>query len=85
MNRAALKHDDNANERVLYIAMELSNKHWKLVFGDGVKRRHVTIEAGHRVELGEVIRKAKERFYLPEEARVVSSYETAHGPLYKLE
>ena len=25
--------------------MELSSKQWKLVFGDGVKRRRVTIEA----------------------------------------
>ncbi len=75
MNRAALKRNDSASERVLYMAMELSHKHWKLVFGDGMKRRQVTIEAEHRMELGEAIRKAKERFGLHQDAHTVSCYE----------
>ena len=58
MNRATLKSEDNAVERVLYMAMELSNKRWKLVFGEGEKQRHVTVEAGRRVELIEAIGKA---------------------------
>jgi hypothetical protein len=48
MNAATLQAKDNAIAPRLYMAMELSNKSWKLVFGDGVKRRRVTIEAGHR-------------------------------------
>ena len=40
--------------------MELSDKHWKLVFSDGgEKRRHETMEAGHRMELVGAIRKAR--------------------------
>ncbi len=35
MNRVALQSEYNAVDRVLYMAMELSDKHWKLVFGDG--------------------------------------------------
>jgi transposase len=58
------------------MAMELSDKQWKLVFSDGgEKRRHEAIEAGHRVELVEAIRKAKEKFGLSPEAKVVSCYE----------
>ncbi len=76
MNRVTLQSNDNAVERRLYMAMELSNKQWKLVFSDGgEKRRHETIEAGHRMELVEAIRKAKEKFSLFHEARVVSCYE----------
>jgi transposase len=67
---------DNAVEGKLYMAMELSDKCWKLVFSDGgEKRRHETMEAGHRMELVEAIRKAKEKFDLSSEAKVVSCYE----------
>jgi hypothetical protein len=45
MNVATLQVKDNAIAPRLYIAMELSNKSWKVVFSDGVKRRRVTIEA----------------------------------------
>gem|GEM_PF-2903012 len=42
------------------MAMELSDRQWKVVFSDaGEKRRHETIEAGHRMELVEAIRKAR--------------------------
>ena len=44
MNAATLRDQEYAVEPVLYIAMELSSKQWKLVLGDGVKRRRVTIE-----------------------------------------
>ena len=76
MNRVALQSKDNAGEQKLYMAMELSDKCWKLVFSDGGdKRRHETMEAGHRMELVEAIRKAKEKFDLSSEAKVVSCYE----------
>jgi hypothetical protein len=32
MNRVTLQSNDNAAEGVLYMAMELGDKHWKLVF-----------------------------------------------------
>ncbi len=76
MNRVALQSNDNAVERKLYMAMELSDRQWKLVFSDGgEKRRHETMEAGYRMKLVEAIRKAKEKFHLLPEARVVSCYE----------
>jgi transposase len=76
MNRVALQSKDSAGEQNLYMAMELSDKCWKLVFSDGgEKRRHETMEAGHRMELVEAIRKAKEKFDLSSEAKVVSCYE----------
>jgi hypothetical protein len=40
MNPAALGSEGSASERILYMALELSNKTWQSVFGDGVKRRH---------------------------------------------
>jgi transposase len=71
-----LQSKDNAVERKLYMAMELSDKCWKLVFSDGgEKRRHEMMEAGHRMELVEAIRKVKEKFDLSSEAKVVSCYE----------
>ena len=76
MNRVALQGKDSAVERVLYMAMELSDKHGKLVFSDGgEKRRHEAMEAGHRMELVEAVKKAKEKFGLSPEAGVVSCYE----------
>ena len=76
MNRVTLQSNDNTAERVLYMAMELSDKHWKLVFSDGgAKRRHETVEAGRRMQLVEAIGKAKANFHLSPEARVVSCYE----------
>ncbi|MCA1605965.1 MAG: hypothetical protein LC775_10945 [Acidobacteria bacterium] len=37
MNRVTLQSNDNAAEGVLYMAMELGDKRWKLVFSDGVR------------------------------------------------
>ncbi|MGQ0593045.1 MAG: hypothetical protein ACT4QB_10440, partial [Gammaproteobacteria bacterium] len=41
----------------------------------GEKRRHEAMEAGHRIELVEAIKKAKEKFSLSHDAKVVSCYE----------
>jgi hypothetical protein len=45
MNVATLQAKDNAIAPRLYMAMELSNKIWKLVFSDGVKRRRLPMTA----------------------------------------
>ena len=52
MSVTTLRVKDSASERVLYMALELSSKHWQLVFGDGLKRRRVRIEAGNRGRVG---------------------------------
>jgi transposase len=75
MTVTTLRVKDTVSEPVLYMALELSHKRWQLVFGDGVKRRHVTIEAGNRGELVEAIGGARERFRLPVEVKIVSCYE----------
>ncbi len=75
MNPAALRNEDNASAPVLYMALELSNKNWRLAFGDGTKRRQVSVPAANLVKLAEAVAKAKERFKMPASARVVSCYE----------
>jgi hypothetical protein len=43
---------DQACQTVLFVALELSDKKWKLALSDGNKRRLVTITAGDLVALG---------------------------------
>ncbi|MBI3375462.1 MAG: hypothetical protein HY017_27410 [Betaproteobacteria bacterium] len=52
MNPAALRNEDNASAPVLYMALELSNKSWRLAFGDGTKRRQVPVPAADLPKLG---------------------------------
>ncbi len=66
---------DTANEEILYMALELSNKKWKLGFSDGAKQRQVTIEAGNWLALHTEIDRAREKFHLPKGCRIVSCYE----------
>jgi transposase len=60
---------------VLYMAMELSNKQWRLAFGDGTQQRQVVIEAGDIAALLEQIEKVKAKWDLASDSRVVSCYE----------
>jgi transposase len=71
--------NDNANAPTLYMALELSKQLWKLAFSDGKKKRKVTIKAKNLFELQEAIAKAKAKFGLAVEARVVSCYEAGRG------
>jgi transposase len=43
---AILQGKDNVSEQVLYMALELSNKTWKLGFSNGTKIRQKSITAG---------------------------------------
>ena len=72
---AVLNDKDTANEEILYMAQELSNKKWKLGFSDGAKQRQVTIEAGNWLALHTEIDRAKEKFHLAKGCRIVSCYE----------
>jgi len=56
---------DQACQTVLFVALELSDKKWKLACSDGNKRRIITITAGDLVTLGEAVAKAKARFGMP--------------------
>lgn len=65
----------NTKGRKLYMAFELADKEWKLFFTDGSKERSRGITAGDLDKLKVEIQKAKDRFGLKEETRVISCYE----------
>jgi transposase len=75
MIQAALEKQHTGNDQVLYMAFELSHSTWKLAFGIGGNPRIIQIAARDLKGLGEEIAKAKKRFGLPDEARVISCYE----------
>ena len=66
---------DQACTMVLFVALELSDKKWKLACSDGNQRRIITITAGDLVTLGEAVAKAKARFGMHGVVPIVSCYE----------
>lgn len=60
---------------VLYMAMELSNRSWKLGFSNGSKMRRKSVEARNRDRFMEEVLLAKRKLDLPAEAQVVCCYE----------
>ena len=72
---ADLQAKSYASETVLYMAMELSDKQWRLAFGDGTRQRQVVIEAGNVAGLCEQIEKAKAKWDMSANCPVVSCYE----------
>ena len=77
MTTATHNQHDTTTERVLFMALELSEKTWKLGFttGPGQKPRERGFAARHQARLLQEIAQAKRRFGLPETAPVVSCYE----------
>lgn len=75
MIQTPLHKQDTGNEQVLYMSFELSQKTWKLAFGNGDNPRIVQIPARNLEQLRNEIAKAKERFGLPDDTRIVSCYE----------
>ena len=72
---ADLQTKSYASEAVLYMALELSNKSWRLAFGDGTGQRQVCIAAGDLVALCTEIDRAKRKLGLAAGVAVVSCYE----------
>jgi transposase len=72
---ASLPVNNNQAGVVLYMAFELSDKKWRLAFGDGNRQRQVVIAAGALDELREQIGKVKEKWSLSADTDVVSCYE----------
>ena len=68
---------DYSEEKVLFLALELSHSKWKLgsTVGVGRKPRERTIAASDLGALHEEVSRAKRRFGLEPSARVVSCYE----------
>ena len=63
------------SDPTLYLAMELSNREWKLAFGDGRQERQVTIPARDQARLRQAIAQAKAKLGLPAAAPIYSCYE----------
>jgi transposase len=60
---------------VLYMAMELSNRNWKLAYSNGVKLRRRSMPARDHRRLLEEVQRAKQRLGVAAEAWVVVCYE----------
>ncbi|NIQ90850.1 MAG: IS110 family transposase, partial [Deltaproteobacteria bacterium] len=74
---AAHKREYTRNRGDLYLAFELGSKEWKLGFsvGFGQRPRERTVLAGDLAGVKREIERAKRRFGLSGEARVLSCYE----------
>jgi len=70
-----LRAKSNTKEHVLHLAFELGQTKWRLVFGNNGKTRMVTIEARHLGQLQQEIDKARKRFKLSGEVKILSCYE----------
>ena len=70
-----LRREDSTKKEVLHLAFELSHNKWKLGFSDGNKPRFKTIFSRDLDRLQEEIEKAKGRFLLKGDMRIVSCYE----------
>lgn len=59
----------------MFMAMELSNKNWKLAFSNGEKVRHVNVVAGDQKGLKWAIERSKAKLGLAADCPVYSCYE----------
>ncbi len=77
MNRTTRKAESTRMEAALYMSLELGASEWKLAFAveAGQKPRLRQVAAGDLNGLILEIERARQRFELPESARVVSCYE----------
>jgi transposase len=74
---AAVRSEVSVNERVLYVALELAKKEWKLAMTAGfeVAPRLWTVAAGDLVAVRRALEKGRAWFGLAATARVLSCYE----------
>lgn len=76
MTNAQMIHkDNNTTNSCMYMAFELSNKTWKLMFSNGVKRRHISMPARDLQRLEIEIIKARNHFKFDDAALIHSCYE----------
>jgi transposase len=71
-----LRREDTTEVTVMHLAFELSETKWKLGFSDGRKMRFKGMIARNLEQLHEEIDKARERFKLQGEIKIVSCYES---------
>jgi transposase len=75
LNQTTLQTQITTNPPRLYLALELSNKSWLLLFSDGGKHRRVAVPGGDTTKLFEEAQLARKKFKLPEGAQLISCYE----------
>ena len=73
--KSILQTNSIATTPVLYMALELSHKNWKIGFSNGAKHRIVNITARDMPALMEQIRLAKEKLLLERDCPICSCYE----------
>ena len=73
--QATLDGKDNGTGAVLYMALELSWKIWKVLLWSGGRQRGIDVAARDLAGLGAAVAKAKVHFGLDPTTRVVSCYE----------
>ena len=66
---------NNTEARRLYMALELSNNNWKLMYSDGNKNRLKTVSARNLAKFQEELGKAKAHFKMGDDIEVFSCYE----------
>lgn len=64
-----------STEPVLYMAMELGDKSWKLLFSNGIKKRSKAVEALNQGQVLGEIDGSKARLKLPSDCKVIACYE----------
>ena len=69
-----LRADNSTKAPVMQLAFELSLSKWKLAFGHNGKMRMVTIDARDLDQIQQAIEKAKKRFKLDGEVKILSCY-----------
>jgi transposase len=73
--QGTLKKDFTTQGEFLYMSFDMGDTKWKMAFSDGNKKRDVTIKARDLDELQEEINKAKRRFSLDDDVKILSCYE----------
>lgn len=73
--QTALQDLSYSTEPTLYMAFELGDKQWKLLFSNGHKKRGKTVQALATELVLKEIATAKDRLKLPEDCRIISCYE----------
>jgi transposase len=75
LRRRVYRGDGCGHNGSLYMAMELSNKEWKLAFSVGGTIRRTMVTARDQEALRREVRKAREKLNVPADAEVRSCYE----------
>ena len=70
----ATRKDNNTEQASLYMGFELADKKWKLAFGEGSRERQREIDADEKERVWEEIERAKKRFSLGDDLRIVGCY-----------